>query len=107
MSDSATSGCQAPLSFTVSQSLLKFMSIKLVMLGLPRWLSGKESACQCGRRKRCVISLNLGNSTKLPELGRPPGGGNGNLLQYSYLENFMDREAWWAAVHRVAKSQTG
>ena len=35
-----------------------------------------------------------------------PGAGNGNLLQYSALENSMDREAWWATVHRVAKSQT-
>ena len=34
------------------------------------------------------------------------GEGNGNLLQYSCLENSMDRGAWWAAVHRVAKSQT-
>ena len=38
--------------------------------------------------------------------GRSPGGGNGNLLQYSCLENIMDREAWRAVVHRVAKSQT-
>ena len=37
--------------------------------------------------------------------GRSPGGGNGNLLQYSCLENPMDRGAWWA-VHGVAKSQT-
>ena len=36
----------------------------------------------------------------------PPGEGNGNLLQYSCLENLMDREAWWATVHGVAKSQT-
>ena len=40
-------------------------------------------------------------------LGRSPGGGNGNPLQYSCLENSMDRGAWWATVHRVAKSWTG
>ena len=39
-------------------------------------------------------------------LGRSPGGGNGNPLQYSGLENPMDRGAWWAIVHRVAKSWT-
>ena len=38
-------------------------------------------------------------------LGRSPGEGNGNLLQYSCLENFMDRGALWAAVHEVAKNQ--
>ena len=42
----------------------------------------------------------------IPRLGRFPGGGNGNPLQYSYLENPMDREAWWATVHRVAESWT-
>ena len=39
-------------------------------------------------------------------LGRAPGGGPGNPLQYSYVENPVDREAWWAIAHRVAKSQT-
>ena len=38
--------------------------------------------------------------------GRSPGGGNGNPLQYSCLENFMDRAAWWATVHGVAKNRT-
>ena len=38
--------------------------------------------------------------------GRSPGEGNGNPLQYSCLENLMDREAWWATVHAVAKNQT-
>ena len=42
----------------------------------------------------------------IPGLGRSPGGGHGNPLQYSCLENPMDREAWRATVHRVAKSQT-
>ena len=41
----------------------------------------------------------------IPGLGRFPGEGNGNLLQYSCLENSMDRGAWWATVHGVMKSQ--
>ena len=42
----------------------------------------------------------------IPGWGSSPGIGNGNLLQYSYLENSMDRGAWWATVHGVTKSQT-
>jgi len=42
----------------------------------------------------------------IPGLGRSPGVGHGNPLQYSCLENPMDRGAWWATVHRVAKSRT-
>ena len=42
----------------------------------------------------------------VPGLGRSPGGGRGNPLQFSCLENPMDREAWWAAFHRVAESGT-
>ena len=42
----------------------------------------------------------------IPGLGRSPGEGNGNPLQYSCLENPVDREAWRATVHRVAKSRT-
>ena len=41
--------------------------------------------------------------SSVPGLGRAPGGGHGNPLQYSCLENYMDREAWQAAVHRVSK----
>ena len=41
----------------------------------------------------------------IPGLGRSPGEGNGNPLQYSCLENPMDGGAWWATVHGVAKSQ--
>ena len=37
----------------------------------------------------------------IPRSGRSPGAGNGNPLQYSFLENFIDRGAWWAAIHRV------
>ena len=54
---------------------------------------GKESACSAGDRE------------SIPGLGRSPGEGNGNPLQYPFLENLMDRGAWWAAVHGVTKSQ--
>ena len=47
---------------------------------------------------------NAGDMGSIPGLGRSPGGGNGNPLQYSCLENPMDRGAWWATVHRVARS---
>ena len=50
---------------------------------------------------------NTGDMGSIPGLGRSPGGGNGNPLQYSCLENPMDGEARWATVQRVAKSQTG
>ena len=46
------------------------------------------------------------NAGLIPGSGRFPGEGNGNPLQYSCLENPMDRGAWRATVHRVAKSQT-
>ena len=53
-----------------------------IILGLPWWFSGKESACSAG------------DAGLIPGLGRSPGEGNGNPVQYSYLENPMDRGAW-------------
>ena len=47
-----------------------------------------------------------GDTSSIPGPRRSPGEGNGNLLQYSCLKNSMDRGAWWATVHGVAKSQT-
>ena len=44
-----------------------------------------------------------GDTGLIPGLGRSPGGGNGNPLQYSYLENSMDRGAWWATVYGIIK----
>ena len=49
---------------------------------------------------------NAGDASSIPGLGRFPGGGCGNPLQYSCLQNPMDREAWWAIVNRVANSWT-
>ena len=62
--------------------------------GLPCGSDGRESACSAG---------DLGS---IPRSGISPGEGNGNPLQYTCLENPMDRGAWWATVHGVAKSQT-
>ena len=53
------------------------------------------------------LPATAGDSDSIPGSGKPPAGGNGNPLQYSCLENSMDRGAWWATVHWVAKkSQT-
>ena len=47
-------------------------------------------------------ACNVGDLGSIPGSRRPPGEGNGNPLQYSYLENPMDGGAWWATVHEVA-----
>ena len=65
--------------------------------GLPRQLGSKESTCNAGDE---------GDVGLIPELGRSPGGGHGNPLQDSCLENPMDRGAWRAAVHGDAESDT-
>ena len=62
--------------------------------GFPGGSVGKESAC------------NAGYPGLIPGLGKSPGERNGNPFQYFCLENPMDRGAWWATVHVVAKSQT-
>ena len=65
---------------------------------LPRWLSGEK--------KKKNLHTNSGDSGSIPGWGRSPGEGNGNPFQCSCLENSMDRVAWRATVHGVAKSQT-
>ena len=64
-----------------------------VDIGLPWWLSGKEPSYQCKKHKRHSL---------IPGLGRSFGRGHGNPLQYSCLENPMDRGAWRATIHGVA-----
>jgi len=58
-------------------------------IGLPWWLSSKESACNAG---------DAGDVGSIPGLGRSPGGGYSNPLEYFCLENPMDGGAWWATV---------
>ena len=62
--------------------------------------------CLSGKESTYTSVQDLGDVDSIPELGRSPGGGNDNPLQYSYLENSMDRGTWRAAVHGVAKSRT-
>jgi len=63
-----------------------------VLAEFPRWLSSKESTC------------NAGDLGLIPRLGRSPGEGNGNPLQYSCLGNPKGRGAWRAIIHGVAKT---
>ena len=63
-------------------------------MGFPGGSDSKASAC------------NVGDPGSIPGLGRSPGEGNGNPLQYSCLENSMDRGAWLATVHGITKSWT-
>ena len=65
-----------------------------VFLGFPCGSAGNKSAC------------NVGDLGSIPGSGRSPGGGHGNPLPYSCLENPKDRRVWWATVHRFAKSWT-
>ena len=53
-----------------------------------------------------VDAGDIRDASSIPGLGRFPGGGHNNPFEYSCLENPIDRGAWWAIVHRVAKSQT-
>ena len=56
---------------------------------------------------RCVVVAdNTRDVGLIPGSGRSPGVGSGNPLQYSCLENSLDREAWWATVHGIAKNPT-
>ena len=58
-----------------------------------------------GSAVKNLPAVGLGAVGLIPGSGRSPEEGNGNLLQYSCLKNPMDRGAWWAIVHRVAKSK--
>ena len=64
------------------------------IMDFPGGSDGKQSFC------------NAGDPGSVPGLGRSPEEGNGYPLQYSCLENSMDRGAWWATIYGIAKSQT-
>ena len=68
-------------------------------------VSQAYESCYCGSVVK-NLPVNAGNEGSIPELGRSPGERNGNSLQYSHLENPMDRGAWQATVCGVTKSRT-
>ena len=72
----------------------RWVCFSVWVCGFPGGSDGKESAC------------NVGDLGSIPGLRRSPGGGNGYPFQYSCLEIFMDRGAWWAAVRGVAELDT-
>ena len=69
-----------------------------ILFGLPWWFSQWRISLQCKR-----LACNAEDPGSIPGLGRNPGGGNSNPLQYSCLENSMDRGAWQATVHGVTR----
>ena len=81
------------LSFKLNIWIL-FIYLVISVLGFP-----------CGSVVK-NLSANVGDMGLIPGSGRAPGGGNGNPLQYSCLGNPMDRGAWQATVHGIAKSRT-
>ena len=100
------------------------MAALLIKLYLQKWTTGQIWLTGCrlltsdldpppkaskgfsGGSEVKASACNAGDLGSIPGLERSPGEGNGNPPQYSCLENPMDREAWWATVHGVAKSRT-
>ena len=85
------------LCLQVAYGLLDIISGWSFVLEDPRWPPGKESVCNADT---------AGNAGLIPGLGRSPGGGSGNPLQYSCLGNPMDRGAWQAAVHPWGRKES-
>ena len=82
------------MKLCINDLLIMYLFNKVIWMAFLGGSDGKEPAC------------NVGDRGLIPGSGRSPGEANGNSLQYSCLENFMDRGAWWARVHGVAKSWT-
>ena len=80
---------------TLRKNTALLFALEYTTFGLSRWLSNKESACN---------ARETADTGSIPGSGRSSGGGDGNPVQYSCLGNPMEKGAWWATVHGVAKS---
>ena len=87
--DSGTQFQGLYIDFLYWQFISQLSNVVDINLGFPGGSDGKQSAC------------NAGDLGFIPGFGEFPGEGNGNPLQYSCLENSMDRGAWWAIIHRL------
>ena len=98
----------ASLNFPSSALGLKSMGCESVQCCwcLRRLVSGSQASQLAVVKNPLANAGDAGDEGLIPGLGRSPGGGNGNPLQYSCLENPMDRGAWQATVHGVAESRT-
>ena len=99
----------APLRCITSQCILKLIPVHRNIFIHFLWLYSTPS----GASQVALVVKNLPANAgdlrdpgSIPGSGRSPGEGNGYPLQYSCLENPMDRVTWWAVIHRVAKNQT-
>ena len=89
--------CQNRIKYILDQIYLRLKWCELCLpCGLPRWPSSKEFACSAG---------DAGDAGLIPGCRRSPRGRHGNPLQYSCLENPVNRETWQAAVHRVVQNR--
>ena len=79
------------------KNYIPLLYIRIAFYGLLQWLRSKKSTCNAG---------DTGDIHSILGSERSPGEGNGNPLQYSLLENAMDRGGWWTTVHSIAKSWT-
>ena len=73
--------------------------LKLIVVLPQKGFSGDSAV-----KKKKKSTFNAGNTGSVLDSGRSPGGGNGNLLQYSSLRNATERRPWWATVHGVPES---
>ena len=104
-------GARAPSSYfsllsgsSFLQGQQKIFSFQYAKTKLDRILPNSESGSVI--KNLPASTGDIGDAGSIPGSERSSGGGNGNPLQYSCLENPMDRGAWWATVHRIAKSWT-
>ena len=84
--------CEQRFLLQLGVKAVESLDVSRACLGSPGGSNSKEFTC------------NAGDLGSIPGLGKSPGGGCDNPLQYSCLENPMDRGAWWATVHGIAKS---
>ena len=102
----SSSNCCFLTCIQVSQEAGQVVWYSHLLKNFPQFLSSTQSKASPGGSEVKASASNARDLGSIPGSGRSPGEGNGNTLQYSCLENPMDRGAWQATVHGVPKSWT-